>query len=201
MAKPLDPAADTRLRCPWAATDPLLRHYHDTEWGVPLHDSRALWETLMLEGFQAGLSWLVILRKRDAFRRAFANFDPAIVATFTETDITRLLADPGIVRARSKIQATIAGARIYLRMQAEGLDFAAWLWSFVGNTPVENSGPVPVRSALSEPLSAALKQRGFRFVGPVIVYAFLQAVGMVNDHTPDCFRRHAVRPPRTFHPV
>ena len=192
MAKPLPPAGDTLIRCPWAATDPLLRCYHDTEWGVPLRDSRALWETLMLEGFQAGLSWLVILRKRDAFRRAFASFDPAAVAAFTEHDITRLLADPGIVRSRSKILATITGARIYLAMQAEGLDFATWLWSFAGHQPLQNTGPVPISSALSETLSAALKQRGFTFVGPVITYAFLQATGIVNDHTPTCFRRHAV---------
>lgn len=198
MPTPLTPPADTRIRCPWAATDPLLRHYHDTEWGVPLHDSRALWETLMLEGFQAGLSWTIILRKRDAFRRAFAHFDPTAVAAFTESDITRLLADPGIVRARSKIVATITGAQIYLAMQAEGLDFATWLWSFVDNTPIQNVGPIPVRSAVSETLSAALKQRGFKFVGPVIVYAFLQATGMVNDHTPDCFRRHPA-PPHPAH--
>ena len=190
-------APDTRIRCPWATTDPLLRHYHDTEWGVPLHDSRALWETLMLEGFQAGLSWTIILRKRDSFRRAFANFNPHAVAAFTESDITRLLADPGIVRARSKIVATVTGAQIYLAMQAEGLDFATWLWSFVSNTPIQNSGPVPVRSALSETLSADLRKRGFKFVGPVIVYAFLQATGMVNDHTPDCFLHHARHAPHS----
>ena len=149
----------------------------------------------MLEGFQAGLSWTIILRKRDAFRRAFAHFDPHAVAAFTESDITRLLADPGIVRARSKIVATITGAQIYLAMQAEGLDFATWLWSFVDHTPIQNSGPIPVRSAQSESLSAALKQRGFKFVGPVIVYAFLQATGMVNDHTPDCFLHHARHAP------
>ncbi len=191
MTSPLTPAPDTRIRCPWAAADPLLRHYHDTEWGIPLRDSRALWETLMLEGFQAGLSWLVILRKRERFRHVFASFDPTHVAAFTETDITRLLADPGIVRSRSKIAATITGAQVYLAMQAEGLDFSTWLWSFVSNAPIQNTGPIPTSSTLSETVSAALRKRGFKFVGPVIVYAFLQATGMVNDHTPDCFRRHS----------
>jgi DNA-3-methyladenine glycosylase I len=176
-------------RCSWAEDDPLLRAYHDSEWGVPEHDSRALWEKLMLDGFQAGLSWLIILRKREAFRRAFEVFDPARVARFGPADVTRLLADPGIVRSRQKIEATIRGARAYLAMQAEGIDFSSFAWEFVGGTPIQNSGPVPAQTDLSGTISAALKARGFQFVGPVIVYAWMQANGLVNDHAPTCFRR------------
>lgn len=178
-----------RIRCSWSENDPLLRAYHDEEWGVPDFDSRSLWETLMLEGFQAGLAWIVVLRKRDAFRAAFRQFDPVKVARFTEKDIVRLLGDPGIVRSRSKIEATIAGARIYLSMQAAGLDFARWAWGFVDGKPIQNTGPVPASSPLSGTISKDLKQRGFKFVGPVIVYAWLQAAGIVNDHAKDCFRR------------
>ena len=176
-------------RCPWAETDPLLQTYHDTEWGVPQHDSRALWEMLMLEGFQAGLAWIIILRKRDAFRQAFANFDPKRVARFNESDIARLLDNPGIVRSRAKIEATIGGARIFLAMQAAGEDFSTFIWSMAGGKPIQNTGPVPAKTALSEEISKSLKKRGFKFVGPVIVYAWMQAVGIVNDHTPECFRR------------
>ncbi|HVG28075.1 MAG TPA: DNA-3-methyladenine glycosylase I [Acidobacteriaceae bacterium] len=181
--------AEGRLRCAWAQPDPLLRSYHDTEWGVPEHDPRALWETLMLEGFQAGLSWIVVLRKRDTFRKAFANFDPEQVARFTESDILRLLQDPGIIRSRAKIQATINGARVFNTMQASGDDFARFAWSFVDGHPLQNSGPVPAQTVLSLKLSRELKRRGFKFVGPTIVYAWMQAVGLVNDHSPDCFRR------------
>jgi DNA-3-methyladenine glycosylase I len=166
--------------------------YHDTEWGVPEFDSRTLWETLMLEGFQAGLAWIVILRKRDAFRKAFKNFDPVKVARFTDVDIERLLADPGIVRSRAKIEATINGARIYLAMRAAGEDFSAYAWNFVGGKPIQNSGDVAANSPLSVEISKDLKQRGFKFVGPTIVYAWMQAVGMVNDHAPQCFRREIV---------
>jgi DNA-3-methyladenine glycosylase I len=166
--------------------------YHDTEWGVPEFDSRTLWETLMLEGFQAGLAWIVILRKRDAFRKAFKNFDPVKVARFTDVDIERLLADPGIVRSRAKIEATINGARIYLAMKSAGEDFSAYAWNFVGGQPIQNSGPVVANSPLSVEISKDLKQRGFKFVGPTIVYAWMQAVGMVNDHAPQCFRREIV---------
>jgi DNA-3-methyladenine glycosylase I len=165
--------------------------YHDTEWGVPQHDSRALWEMLMLEGFQAGLSWITILRKREAFRKAFKGFDPRKVARFTEADITRLLQDSGIVRSRAKIEATINGARIYLAMHKAGEDFSTFAWNFVGGKPIGNSGPVPAKTPLSEEISKELKKRGFKFVGPTIVYAWMQAVGMVNDHAPDCFRRKA----------
>jgi DNA-3-methyladenine glycosylase I len=176
-------------RCSWSAGDPLYQAYHDEEWGVPQHDSRALWEMLMLEGFQAGLAWIIILRKRDAFRKAFKNFDPVKVARFGEADIARLLQDPGIVRSRAKIQATINGARIYLEMKAQGEDFSNWIWDMAGGKPIQNSGPVPAQTPLSEEISKALKKRGFKFVGPVIVYAWMQAVGIVNDHAPACFRR------------
>jgi DNA-3-methyladenine glycosylase I len=179
-------------RCAWAQSDPLMRAYHDEEWGVPQRDSRALWEMLMLEGFQAGLSWQTILRKRPAFRTAFANFDPEQVARFTTADVDRLLADPGIIRSRAKIEATIAGARIYLAMQAAGEDFADYLWSMAGGVPILNpTGTLLASSSLSEAVSKDLKRRGFKFVGPVIVYAWLQATGVVNDHSLDCFRREA----------
>ena len=146
----------------------------------------------MLEGFQAGLAWIIILRKREAFRKAFKNFDPQKVARFDEEDIQRLLADPGIVRARAKIEATITGARIYLDMQKAGDDFSNFAWSFVDGKPIQNTGPVPAQTPLSEQISKALKKRGFKFVGPTITYAWMQAVGMVNDHAPDCFRRKAL---------
>ena len=177
-------SADRKLRCSWAQNDPLYAAYHDPEWGVPEFDSRMLWETLMLEGFQAGLSWITILRKRDAFRRAFKNFDPSEVARFTEADVARLLLDPGIVRSRAKIEATIHGARNYLAMQAAGEDFAKFAWDFVGGKPIQNTGPLPAKTPLSEEISKVLKKRGFKFVGPTIVYAWMQAVGMVNDHAP-----------------
>jgi DNA-3-methyladenine glycosylase I len=156
---------------------------------VPEHDSRALWEKLMLDGFQAGLSWLIILRKRDAFRKAFQNFDPEVVARFGEPDITKLLQDSGIVRSRAKIEATIGGARAYLAMANAGQDFSTFIWEMAGGAPIQNSGPVPAKTPLSEQLSVTLKKRGFKFVGPVIVYAWMQATGIVNDHATDCFRR------------
>lgn len=171
-----------------------MQQYHDKEWGVPVHDSCKLWELLMLEGFQAGLSWQVVLNKREAFRKAFKNFDAAKVARFTERDIERLMADPGIIRARAKIEATIIGAKIYNEMQKSGEDFATWIWSLAGGKTIRNSGPVPAQTPLSVEISKQLKKRGFKFVGPTIVYAFLQASGIVNDHAPDCFRRNAVKP-------
>jgi DNA-3-methyladenine glycosylase I len=180
-----------KKRCAWAEGDPLLRSYHDEEWGVPEHDGRKLWEMLMLEGFQAGLSWITVLRKRDAFRKAFQNFKPEKVARFDEADVERLLQDAGIIRSRAKIEATIAGARIYMAMQKSGEDFSTFVWNLAGNKPIENHGPVPAKTPLSEEISATLKKRGFKFVGPTIVYAWMQAVGMVNDHAPDCFRRNA----------
>lgn len=184
---PTDP-----VRCSWCGADPLYSSYHDEEWGVPDYDSRSLWETLMLEGFQAGLAWIVILRKRDAFRKAFQNFDPVKVARFGEADIARLLEDAGIVRSRAKIEATIQGARIFLQMQAAGEDFSQWVWGLAGGRPIESTGPVPASTPLSEEISKALKKRGFKFVGPTIVYAWMQAVGMVNDHAPACYRRKPI---------
>ena len=179
-----------KQRCKWAESDPLLREYHDKEWGRPVRDGRAMWEMLMLEGFQAGLSWLTILRKREAFRKAFRDFDPVKVARFKEKDIERLLGNEGIIRSRAKIEATIAGARIFLAMEKDGEGFAKTMWAHVGGKPVVNtSGKVLAKTPLSETISADLKKRGFKFVGPVIVYAWMQAAGMVNDHAEDCFRR------------
>ena len=179
-------------RCPWAENDPLMRTYHDEEWGNPEYNSRALWEALMLDGFQAGLSWITILRKREAFRKAFRGFDPKAVARFGEKDIARLMEDAGIVRSRAKIEATIKGAQIYLEMQAAGEDFSAWVWALAGGKPIRNQirtmADVPAKTPLSEEISAALKKRGFKFVGPVIVYAWMQAVGIVDDHVAGCFR-------------
>lgn len=177
-------------RCLWPGNDPLMLAYHDQEWGVPERDSRALWEKLMLDGFQAGLSWSTILKKRDAFREAFEGFDPESVARFTDADVARLMENAGIVRSRAKIEATIGGARAYLAMAEAGEDFSAFAWSMAGGKPIQNeSGVVPVKTPLSEEMSQALKKRGFKFVGPVIVYAWMQAVGIVNDHAADCFRR------------
>ena len=180
-------------RCAWAESDPLLRAYHDEEWGVPEYDSRALWEALMLDGFQAGLSWTIILRKREAFRKAFRYFDPVKVARFGQKDVARLMEDAGIVRSRAKIEATIAGARIFQSMRAADEDFSTFAWSLAGGTPIQNNGKVQASTPLSEAMSKALKGKGFKFVGPVIVYAWMQAVGMVNDHARDCFRRTEVR--------
>jgi DNA-3-methyladenine glycosylase I len=180
-------------RCAWAADDPLMRAYHDQEWGVPERDSRALWEKLILDGFQAGLAWITILRKREAFRQAFQGFDPAVVAQFGPDDIARLLADPGIVRSRAKIEATIGNARAYLAMAEAGEDFSSFGWGMAGGMPIRNTwhttGDLPAKTPLSEAISAALKPRGFKFVGPVIVYAWMQATGIVNDHVAGCFRR------------
>jgi DNA-3-methyladenine glycosylase I len=177
-------------RCAWAGNDPIMQAYHDTEWGVPVRDSRMLWETLMLEGFQAGLSWIVILRKREAFRAAFAGFDAEKVAGFGEADVARLMADPGIVRARAKIEATIRGAQIYCEMAAGGEGFADYCWSFTGGAVVKGDGKtLPAKTDLSEAISKDMKRRGFKFVGPTIVYAWMQAVGIVDDHQAGCFRR------------
>jgi DNA-3-methyladenine glycosylase I len=184
---------DHKKRCSWAGSDPLMRTYHDVEWGVPLLDSRALWELLMLEGFQAGLAWITVLRKREAFRKAFKGFDPAKVARFTEADINQLLADEGIIRSRAKIEATVTAAKTYQEMKKSGEDFSAWLWGIVGRKPIQGTGAVVTQTPLAVEMSKALKKRGFKFVGPVIVYAFMQAAGMVNDHSPECFRRKAVK--------
>ena len=179
------------------AGDPLYEAYHDTEWGVPEYDPRALWEKLVLDGFQAGLAWITILRKREAFRAAFDNFDPEKVALYGEADRARLMADAGIVRSNAKIDAAISGARINLDMGGRGEDFSKFLWDFVGGAPIQNRwggvGDVPAQTPEAVEMAKALKAKGFKFVGPVIVYAFMQAVGMVNDHTVDCFRHEAVK--------
>jgi DNA-3-methyladenine glycosylase I len=180
----------------WGEVDPLLRDYHDREWGVPLRDDRSLFEFLVLEGFQAGLSWMTILRKREAFRKAFAGFDPVKVARFTARDVKRLLGDAGIVRNRLKIEAAIHNARRFLEVQKEFGSFADYMWSFVGGQPVRNRflslKELPARTALSDRFSADLKKRGFKFVGSTIVYAHMQATGMVNDHLATCFRYREV---------
>ncbi len=186
--------ADTKRRCAWAEGDPLLGDYHDREWGVVVRDSRALWEMLVLEGFQAGLSWLTILRKRDAFRRAFAGFDPRKVARFGAADVARLLNDEGIIRSRAKIEATIGSARIFVAMEDAGEDFSDFVWNLAGGRTVQGKGPIQPKTPLSEAMSKAFKKRGFKFVGPVIVQSFLQAVGIVDDHAPGCFRRAAAAP-------
>jgi DNA-3-methyladenine glycosylase I len=180
-------------RCTWSEGDALMRAYHDEEWGVPERDGRALWEKLMLDGFQAGLSWRTILHKRDAFRKAFRGFDPKVVARFGEKDIAKLLENAGIVRSRSKIEAVIGNARGHLAMENAGEDFSTFVWAMAGGKPIQNKGPVPTKTPLSEEMSKALKKRGFKFVGPVIVYAWMQAVGMVNDHAATCFRRKSSR--------
>lgn len=184
------PTTRTRERCKWAGNDPLMQAYHDEEWGVPQRDPRMLWEMLMLEGFQAGLSWITVLKKREAFRKAFEGFEPAKVARFNEKDIARLLDDAGIIRARAKIEATIGGAKIYCDMEKRGEDFADYCWSFTGGKPIKSDGvALPAQTPLSEAISKDLKKRGFKFVGPTIVYAWMQAVGIVNDHSTHCFRR------------
>ncbi len=184
-------------RCGWAnPLDPLYVTYHDEEWGVPEYDSRALWGKLVLDGFQAGLAWITILRKREAFRAAFAGFDPEVVARFGEADRARLMADAGIVRSNAKIDAAIGGARIFLAMRERGEDLSAFLWAFTGGKPIQNAssgiGDVPAQTPLAAEIAAALKAKGYKFCGPVIVYAFMQAVGMVNDHTTACFRHGEV---------
>jgi DNA-3-methyladenine glycosylase I len=179
-------------RCTWAGTDPRMTAYHDKEWGVPVHDEHRLFEFLVLEGAQAGLSWQTILNKRDAYREAFAGFDPARVARFDARRVERLLGNPAIVRNRLKIESTISNARAYLEVQREAGSFDRFVWSFVGAAPRINRRrsmrAVPARSAQSDALSAELKRRGFRFVGTTICYAFMQATGMVNDHLLHCFR-------------
>ena len=182
-----------KTRCGWAGSDPLYCHYHDTEWGVPVHDDRLLFEFLILEGAQAGLSWITILKKRAAYRLAFANFDPAAVAAFDAAKVLELLNNPGIVRNRLKIAAAISNAEAFLKVQEEFGSFDRYIWSFTGGVTIQNCwgslADVPASTAEAERMSRELKKRGFRFVGPTICYAFMQAVGMVNDHTVDCFRR------------
>ncbi|MBK9087841.1 MAG: DNA-3-methyladenine glycosylase I [Holophagales bacterium] len=184
------------LRCPWAGTDPLYVAYHDEEWGVPSRDDRHLFEMLVLEGAQAGLSWITILRKREGYRTAFAGFDPATVARFGPGDVEILLGNPGIVRNRLKVGSAIGNAKAFLALQAEEGSFSTWLWRYVDGLPVQGAfremREVPAKTPLAERISKDLLKRGFRFVGPTIVYAYLQAVGVVNDHLVGCPRRREV---------
>ncbi|WP_437929152.1 DNA-3-methyladenine glycosylase I [Sorangium sp. So ce291] len=183
-------------RCAWVTSDPDYIAYHDEQWGVPLHDDQALFEMLTLEGAQAGLSWLTVLRKRAAYREAFAGFDPARVARFTPARVEELLADPGIVRNRLKVESTVNNARRFLEVQREHGTFDAYLWGFVGGAPVVNAfragAEVPAKTATSDALSKDLLRRGFKFVGSTICYALMQATGMVNDHLVSCFRHGQV---------
>ncbi len=185
-----------RGRCPWCVGSDLYRRYHDAEWGVPVHDDRRLFEFLILEGAQAGLSWSTILAKRENYRKALAGFDPAKVARFVARDAKRLMRDAGIVRNRLKIASTISNARAFLEVRREFGTFDAYVWAFVGGRPVQNRRrsmkEVPTRSDVSDALSKDLKRRGFRFVGSTIIYAFMQAIGMVNDHLTTCFRRSQI---------
>ena len=184
-------------RCNWCGSDPLYISYHDDEWGVPVHDDRLLFEFLVLEGAQAGLSWLTILKKRDNYRKAFHSFDYVKIANYTETDVERLLYDPGIVRNRLKIESVIKNARGVIKIQEEFGSLDTYLWRYVEGTPRQNEWKsmeeLPVKTKISEMMSKDLKKRGFNFVGPTICYAFMQAVGMVNDHTNDCFRQKEIK--------
>lgn len=184
-------------RCQWCSSHPLYLSYHDNEWGVPLHDDRKLFEMLVLEGAQAGLSWLTILKKREGYRAAFSGFNPEVIASYDDADTARLLADPGIVRNRLKIAATIRNARSFLQVCSDHGSFARFIWQFVDHKAQQNSWQnledVPPRTAESDIMSRELKRLGFNFVGSTICYAFMQAVGMVNDHTVDCFRHEEIR--------
>jgi len=186
--------ADPTARCPWCGTDPLYVAYHDSEWGVPCHDERTLFEFLILEGAQAGLSWITILRKRENYRRAYANFDPGVIAGYGERDVARLLGDAGIVRNRLKIAASISNARATLELYEQGGSLDQLLWAFVDGRPRINRwramSEVPAITPEAEALSRELKRRGFRFIGPTVIYAHMQATGMVNDHLVSC-PRHA----------
>lgn len=181
-------------RCDWATDDPLYIAYHDEEWGVPVHDDGKLFEFLILEGAQAGLSWITILRKRERYREVFAGFDPALVAEFDDARIRTLLQDPGIVRNRLKVESAVTNARAFLEVQAEFGSFDEYIWQFVEGAPRRNSWSamelVPAETPESKAMSVDLKRRGFRFVGPTICYAFMQAMGLVNDHATTCFRHH-----------
>jgi DNA-3-methyladenine glycosylase I len=180
-------------RCPWCGTDPLYVKYHDEEWGVPVHDERQHFEFLVLETMQAGLSWFTILRKRENFRKAFSNFDPALVALYDDAKIEELLADPGIIRNRLKVKAAITNAKRFLEVQKEFGSFDSYIWSFVDQQPIinhwENLSEIPARTPLSDMISKDLVKRGFKFTGSTIIYAHMQAIGMVDDHLVSCFRR------------
>lgn len=188
---------DNNRRCPWCGTDPLYIHYHDTVWGRPEYDGLALFEKLCLDGQQAGLSWITILRKQDSYRQAYDDFDPQRIARYDDQKIEELLANPGIIRNRLKVHSIIRNARSFLQLQEQGTDFSDFLWSFVGGKPLQNRwqsfSDVPVTTTEAEAMSRALKKAGFNFVGPTIVYAFMQATGMVNDHLVDCPQHEACR--------
>jgi DNA-3-methyladenine glycosylase I len=189
-----DSPSDDRPRCFWVSAEPLYIAYHDEEWGVPVHDERKLFEMLILEGAQAGLSWITVLRRRESYRRAFDGFDAEKIAAYGPEKIASLMLDEGIIRNRAKIEATIANARAFLRLRDEPGGFSGFLWSFVGGAPLQNRfkerSDVPAETAESKAMSKELRKRGFTFVGPTICYAFMQAVGMVNDHQVGCFRYH-----------
>jgi len=184
-------------RCAWAWGDPLLQEYHDREWGVPVHSDRLMFEFLVLEGMQAGLSWMTILRKRENFRQAFDDFDPTVIAAYDPSKVAELLAEPGIIRNRSKIEAAIQNARAYQEVSREFGSFSTYLWGFVGGKPIVNSWriiqEIPAQTPESVAMSKDLSRRGFKFVGPTICYAHMQATGMVNDHTVDCFRYQQIQ--------
>ena len=191
-SEPVTPKADAPTRCSWAGGGPLMLAYHDIEWGVPVHEDRTLFEFLTLEGAQAGLSWETILKKRENYRKAFDNFDAARIARYDERDVERLLADTGIVRNRLKVAATVTNAQRFLEVREEFGSFEEYIWRFVGGRPIKNSfralSELPAKTEESEAMSKELRRRGFKFVGSTIWYAFMQAVGMVNDHTVGCFR-------------
>lgn len=184
-------------RCEWAGNDALYIHYHDTEWGVPVYDDQKLFEFLLLEGAQAGLSWITILKRREGYRKAFADFQPQKVARFNQKQVEKLLNNPGIIRNRLKIESAVNNAKAFLKVQEEFGSFSAYQWRFVDGRPIQNKfnslAELPARTAISEAFSKDLKKRGFSFVGPTIVYAHMQAVGMVNDHITSCFRHNQVR--------
>jgi DNA-3-methyladenine glycosylase I len=193
--------ADPLRRCAWCGTDPLYVRYHDEEWGVPVHDDLTHFEFLTLEGAQAGLSWITVLRKRESYREAFAGFDPERVARFGRNDVARLLRNPGIVRNRLKVEGTVRNARAFLALRDEAGGFDPWVWCFVGGRPLQGRRrgreDVPATTAESDALSRELRRRGFTFVGSTIAYAYMQAVGLVNDHVAGCFRRRELAPTPT----
>ncbi len=188
---------EEKIRCGWCVGDPLYEAYHDLEWGVPLKDDDAIFEFLILETFQAGLSWITILRKRENFRKAFDNFDYKKIADYSEDKLEELMQDSGIIRNRLKIKATVSNARAFIKVQEEFDSFSNYIWEFVNHRPIQNSWDnlkeLPATTAVSEALSKDLKKRGFKFVGPTVVYAHMQATGMVNDHVKDCFRHGEVK--------
>ena len=200
------PAGSDQIRCPWCGDDPLYQAYHDEEWGMPINDDRELFEFLVLESAQAGLSWITILRKREAYREAFADFDPVAVSAFSSADLERLMNNPGIVRNQLKINAAINNAGHFLDIQAEFGSFSRYLWAWVDSVPLLNHyatlAEVPAQTAVSQALSKDLKKRGMKFVGPTIMYAYMQSVGMVNDHLVDCAaRQRCIKAGKTFSPA